>query len=195
MSDIFDKILKDSHLKLIRVENETVLLLNENSVYPENCVEIKKDKTYYAVSEIHRNSTKLVKEIKNKDEAKVWAIVIAKKMFDSLNKEEVVDLIEELVEEGNEEHIPKLLNEIGFTNYCIGREDSNKISLIHLEENMDIKYNGKFIVEQVKIKRAYIVLYNYCNKLKNISDFCHEINTVIKIDNINYQELIEVYMF
>ena len=55
--------------------------------------------------------------------------------------------------------------------YSIGHEEHLKVSLIKEEDKVNVKFEGEYLVQNVSINRGYIVLYNYCEKLKCISLF------------------------
>ena len=70
--------------------------------------------------------------------------------------------------------------------YSIGHEEHLKVSLIKEEDKVSVKFEGEYLVQNVSINRGYIVLYNYCEKLKCISLFYNEMQRKINC-NISFE--------
>ena len=77
--------------------------------------------------------------------------------------------------------------------YSIGIEDIKKISILNNNENIDVKFGGKYIVKNVSKISGYIVFYNYCEQLRNIKLFYEKIKANFKSD-IEFHKIAKVYI-
>lgn len=192
---LIDKLIENSNIKMIKEKDGKTLLMKKTAIYPENYVEIENKMNVFYINVIQRDECKLVSKTENEINAKIKAIVMAKKLFDSISDEDTIGTLEELIDNGNKDCISEFFETLGFANYCIGNENTEKISMIQDEGKYNIKYRERYIVKNVKEKRAYIVLYNYSNKLKHITDFCKELRDTQFKEDLNFEELIDIYMF
>ena len=196
MTDSIRKLFESDQIRVSIDNDGKMIFVSNGATCLEDYVEISKKGKIFTVSEIHRNDVKIVKETEEEDTAEIWAIIVAKKMFDELIDNGIIDTIETMVDDGKKSTIPDLLEKIGLSNYCVWKEERGKISLVPCGDRINIMYHGQLIAEQVREKRAYIILYNYCNKLKAVSVFCSKVDSIMNMHiHINYDELIDFYIF
>ena len=195
MINIVQVLLQDEKYHLQAFDKKIIIYKANLNVYPEDYIEIEKateiDK--FIVSEVHRDEKQFKIETE-KEEACICAVVIYKKLYDSIVDRVKGRCIRNYVNSGEEE---KALDCIRgwFDNsvYSIDIEDSQRISLIQSGDKVDVNFGGEYLVENVPKDRGYVVLYNYCEKLRNITLFCNEIQKRVSC-TVNREKIIKMYI-
>lgn len=182
------------HLK--KQDKKIILFLGEENIFPEDYIKIEKsdlgDKV--TVCEVHRNDVQ-VKIVSDSEEAPVFAAVFFKRMHDDIIDREKGRQIRNYVRLGEyAKALQYSLAEFEGSIYSIGNENNLKISLIQSEDDMiDIKYGGEYLAEKVSLSRGYVVLYNYCAKLKYISMYCDKLQRRLKC-KLNQEKIKRCYI-
>lgn len=186
----FDKTLADEGYAILRKPNEYCIYKNIDN-YQEDFIKVQKENSINYIYEIHRNSSKLIKKEQSDDKAYVYAIILCKRLYDNLDRK-YVRKIKEHIEQGDENEVIKIIKDkFDVSIYSIGFEENSKVSLIKKENNVDIKFAGKYILSNVSMIRGYIAFYNYCEKIKSIKNFVDELNGKFNCDKL---ELLRLYL-
>lgn len=190
-------LLKDEEYNLKELDKRIILFKENSGFSPEDFIEIKKNDSTgkFIVSEVHRDVRQTKLETERKEKAAICAVVFYKKLFDDIVDRMVARRIRNYINSGeNEKALSCSIERFDDSLYSIGYEEILKISLIQSEDKVDIKYGGKYLAESATISRGYVVLYNYCEKLRHISSFCNQIQSRLKC-SIDRKKIIEWYIF
>jgi hypothetical protein len=187
--------LKDSKYNVVESHKKLVLFQGEMSnYYPEDYIEIEYSLDKYLVYEVHRDKKLIKAQTERKDEANIYAIVLYKRLYDDIVDRVATRTIRNYLDLGGEKKvIDYITSKFDDSLYSIGSEDSTKISLIKLENKLDVKFNGEYLAEAATLSRGYVVLYNYCEKLKYISIFCDEVQRKVNYE-LNLKKIMELYI-
>lgn len=188
-------LLQDEKYHLQEFDKKIILFKGNLNVYPEDYIEIEKataiDK--FIVSEVHRDEKQFKIETE-KEEASIYAVVMYKKLYDDIVDRMKARSIRNYVNSGEEEKALSCIK--GWFNdslYSIDTEDSLRISLIQSGDKVNVKFGGEYLAENASKARGYVVLYNYCEKLRNITLFCDEIHKKMNC-NVNREKIIKMYI-
>lgn len=163
-------------VKYDRRETDSTIVLYDG--YPEDYILIEKapGADRFMVFEVHRNDKRFRAE-GEQEEAAVFAAVLYKRWCDEIDRVKAKTL-RDYVNSGEEEKALALIREwFDERCYTIGTEDPARISFLPSGDLADVKFGGEFIVQGASLARAYVVLYNYCEKLRNITTFCDELQS------------------
>lgn len=152
-----------------------------------------KGKTYY-IYEVHRADRILKKEEQQEDKAVIWAAILYKRMNDDPSDRVTARKIRTAIREGDEASAEEMFREFDSSIYSIGEEKEGALCLIRNKENANVIYNGKTIVEEASLSRAYVVLYNYCRSLREIQEFYRVHRRTMEEAGITQQDAAELYM-
>lgn len=181
----------------IRIEEDGKLVSDEN---PGSQREIEdyivlslKGKTYY-IYEVHRADRILRKEEQQEDKAVIWAAILYKRMNDDPSDRVTARKIRTVIRAGDEASAEEMFREFDSSIYSIGEEKEGALCLIRNKKNANVIYNGKTIVEEASLSRAYVVLYNYCRSLREIQEFYRVHRRIMEEAGITQQDAAELYM-
>ncbi len=188
-------LLQNEKYHLQEFDKKIILFKGNLNAYPEDYIEIEKATVInkFIVSEVHRDEKKIKIETE-KEEAAIYAVVIYKKIYDDIVDRIKARNIRNYVNSGEEEKALSCIK--GWFNdsiYSIYTENSLRISLIQSGDKVNIKFFGEYLAENATKARGYVVLYNYCEKLRNITLFCDEIQKWMNC-NVNREKIIKMYI-
>lgn len=189
------ELLQGENYHLQESDKKIIIFKKNVNVYPENYIEIEKASAInkYMVYEVHRDEKQFKIEAEE-EEASICAVVIYKKLYDRTIERMKARKVRNHVDTGDEEMALDCIKEwFNDSIYSIGKEDNLKISLIKSGDKTDVKFGGEYLVKGVSKARGYVVLYNYCEKLQNITLFCDEIQN-LKNYPINREKFIKMYI-
>lgn len=189
------RILNKTEYKMKEVNDKVVVYYGDKHLYPEDYIEIELYENYYIVCEIHRDIKKIGVKTDKKTDAIVFAIVLCKRLYESdTGDKKVVRNVRQLVDEGNMNAAKELLKDnLVQDKYSIVLEE-DKICLIQQGDKVNVRFHGKNLVENAKLSRGYVALYNYARNLMEIS----LIYDMVKINfDFSYgrNELEDIYIF
>ena len=141
---------------------------------------------------LHRDEKKLVIEA-DIETAIIYAAVLYKKAYDPMDESKRKYICNYAEKNKFDEVICSIRLWFSDDIYSIGIEDIKKISILNNNENIDVKFGGKYIVKNVSKISGYIVFYNYCEQLRNIKLFYEKIKANFKND-IEFHEIAKVYI-
>ncbi|WOO36594.1 hypothetical protein R2R35_22835 [Anaerocolumna sp. AGMB13020] len=194
MNDI-NELLIDNGISIHHKNNQDYFCSIYNIIPQDDYVLLELENESYSLYEIHRGQKIYKIKDNDKEKAIILGIVLYKKMNDSVTDREKVRIIKNLVSKGDEKLAITYFGEFDDNIYSIGTEERMKISLIKGLNGTSVVYDKKYIVEDVTLCRAYVVLYNYCKNLKEILSFYHTNKDFINGKNIDVQEMIKLYIF
>jgi hypothetical protein len=194
LNDI-NELLKDNGIRIQHKNNQDYFCSIYNNILQEDYILLEFENESYSIYEIHRGEKLYKIKDTDKEKAIILGIVLYKKLNDSVVDREKVREIKNLVSKGDEKSAIAYFGEFDDNTYSIGIEERMKISLIKGHSGTSVVYDKKYIVEDVTLCRAYVVLYNYCNNLKEILSFYHTNKVLINSKNITVQEMIKLYIF
>ena len=194
MNDI-NELLIDNGISIHHKNNQDYFCSIYNIIPQDDYVLLEFENESYSLYEIHRGQKIYKIKDNDKEKAIILGIVLYKKMNDSVTDREKVRIIKNLVSKGDEKLAITYFGEFDDNIYSIGTEERMKISLIKGLNGTSVVYDKKYIVEDVTLCRAYVVLYNYCKNLKEILSFYHTNKDFINGKNIDVQEMIKLYIF
>lgn len=188
-------LLQDEKYHLQEFDKKIILFKGNSNVYPEDYIQVEKTTTIdkFIVSEVHRDEKQFKIETE-KEEASIYAVVMYKKLYDDIADRMKARSIRNYVNSGEEEKALSCIK--GWFNdsvYSIGTEDCLRISLIQSGDKVNVKFGGEYLAENASKARGYVVLYNYCEKLRNINLFCDEIQKKMNCD-VNREKIIKMYI-
>lgn len=186
-------ILDDSKCKIEKDSDGSILLYR--GVYPEDCISLiyEPQNNKYIIYEIHRDRKKVIAEVKEA-EAAIYTVIAYKSKYDNPINNINVIRIRDYMEAGEEKKAWAIIEECFEESlYSIGHEEHLKVSLIKEEDKVSVKFEGEYLVQNVSINRGYIVLYNYCEKLKCIYLFYNEMQRKINC-NISFEKISKFYI-
>ncbi len=186
-------LLQDEKCQL-REFNKKIILFK--GVYPEDYIEIEKatgnDK--FIIFEVHRDEKQLKIETENEVEASIYAVVMYKKLYDNIVDRMKARIIQNYVNSGEaEKALGCIMEWFNDSVYFIDTEDRLRISLIQSGDKVDVKFGGEYIVKNASKARGYVVLFNYCEKLRHITLFCDKIQNIMNC-TINREKIIKMYI-
>lgn len=174
--------------KLVSAENQGNLREMEDYI-----MLLEKGKTYY-IYEVHRADRKLKKEEQDKDKAVIWAVILYKRMNDNPLDRVTARRLRSMIESGDEALADELFCEFDRDIYAIEEEKEGALCLLENNGKASVIYNGRAIVEEASLSRAYVVLYNYCRILREILEFYRAHTQVMEEAGITEQDAAELYM-
>lgn len=194
MIEILKNILKKTNCAVLGNGAE-IKIFDKRLVYPEEYIQIRKENVLYIVAEIHRDEKKIILSTDNVNKACTIAAVISRRLFgEDINRNEA-HFIRKYAEERNEEAIVDFMTDKGLKDYfAIDREVINRISLIKNENMADVKYAGEYIAKGVSLSRSYVILNNYCEKLRAIYSF-YENELKMYINDITFSDIAKLYIW
>lgn len=175
MINIFPLLLQDEKYDLLKHKSKIILYKNSLGGYPEDYIEIDSVNGKFIVSEVHRDMKQVKIETDEEKEANIYAVILYKRLYDDIVDKMRVRSIRKYLDIGEERKAIECITD-DFDNalFSIDSEDVLKISLIHSNNGIDVKFGGEYLAENATLSRGYVVLYNYCNKLRYISSFYDE---------------------
>lgn len=180
MINILHKLLQNDKYIIKNLSEKIILYVNSEHNYPEDYIEIKKADNKYIIAEVHRDIYQIKYNTDDYTNAIVVAVILCKRLFDDIADRIMAETIRDYLKSGNEEKAKNyIIDRFGGQIFSIDSEDDKKISMIKSGDKADIKFAGTYLVEDASLSRAYVALYNYCNKLVYISDFYNDIKEEI----------------
>lgn len=175
MINIFPLLLQDEKYDLLKNKSKIILYKNSLGGYPEDYIEIDSVNGKFIVSEVHRDMKQVKIETDEEKEANIYAVILYKRLYDDIVDKMRVRSIRKYLDIGEERKaIECITDDFDNSLFSIDSEDVLKISLIHSNNGIDVKFGGEYLAENATLSRGYVVLYNYCNKLRYISSFYDE---------------------
>jgi len=188
------ELVQDNKNVTIKSDMETIIYQNSSN-YPEDYIKIKQEHNQYIVLEVHRNSQSEKAKTDDEDKAILCAIILYKKMYDDIEDHEATTQIREYLKCKDEDSVIKLIScKIDHTFYAIDNEEFSRISLIKNDDKAEVKFYGKYLVENASLIRGYIVLFDFCKKLSIISLFYKKIPENYK-HVLSIDETRQLYVF
>lgn len=196
MIKIISTLLQNEKFNIAEQGDTTILYETGLVNYPEDCVQIEHRPAAgkFVVSEVHRDIKQEKIETEKEDEAGIYAVVLYKRLYDEIvDRTKAID-IRNCLDAGDERKaLDSIINRFDTSLFSIDIEDKLKISLIHTENNVDVKFGGEYIAKNATLSRGYVVLYNYCEKLKHICSFYDEVCKKIN-STINRETILKMYI-
>ena len=196
MINTIQVLLQNEEYILKKNDRKIVLFKGKLNIYPEDCIEIEGVilTGKFIVSEVHRDVKQISIETEKKEEAAIYAVIIYKRLYDDISDRMKARNIRKYLNLGKEDKaLTCIINCFDDDIYSIGYEDRLKISLIRLENEIDIKFCGEYLVKGATLSRGYVALYNYCEKLQYISLYYAEMQK--KVDfSIERERIIGLYI-
>ncbi len=192
MINILHKVLQNKKYIIKDLKERIILYVNSEHNYPEDYIEIKKEENTYMIIEVHRDIHQIKYNTDDYKDAIVVAVILCKRLFDDIADRSMAETIRGYLKSGNEEKAKKyIINMFGEQIFSIGSEDDKKISMMKFGDKANVKFAGTYLVEDASLSRAYVALYNYCNKLAYISDYYNDIKEQIefKLSKYSIQKL------
>lgn len=185
--------LNEFHLK--KRNDKTKLIYSGKIADLEDCVEIEQCDSEFNVWEVHRSDRLLRKQVDDKNKAVLYAAILYKKLFDDVFDKGTVRRIRQLVDEGNEAAAYALFEGVNSELFVFGNEEKDKMSLVKENGMAHVIYNGRYIVRDAALSRAFVTLYNYCQKLQTIMKFYNKNKRIFIENEINICQAIEYYIY
>ena len=161
----------------------------------ENYIYIRKNvKMLYDVCERHRNKDIVKVQDLSMEAAIIISVVLYKRMYDNILDYNATRELRKLLDENNIDKVITYFKQFSSDIYVIDGVEVNKLSLINNTYGYDILFNGKTIVENASLSRAYIVLYNYCKAISEIRKFYFENKDYYIKNKIDITDMIELYI-
>ena len=196
MIDMIEKLLKGSNCRVIKTDERTEIF-PRSEPYPEDCIAIEEETLagLFTVFEVHRQEKQIKATTTKEDEAYLYAAVSYKRLFEiDVDRKKAREIHNLILLEKTEEALSFVASDFQHSIYSIGCEEQSKISLIETADKVNVKYNGKYILESASRTQGYVTFYNYCKKLQHIITFCDEIQKSFKLV-INRENVIMLYIF
>lgn len=196
MINIIQELLKNEDYNLKDINGRLILFQDKLNCFPEDYIEIEKNELTgeFSVYEVHRVEKQNRLETKREDEAAICAVIFVKKMYDDIVNRVRIRRIRSYINSGeNRKALNCSIEGFDDSIYSIGCEDSMKISLIQVEDKVNIKFGGKYLAKNVSIGRGYVILYNYCEELQYISSFYNKIENKLKC-SVDREKIIKWYI-
>lgn len=193
------KFLNYDCYKIYQSEKEIeVYPIEKEIVNPALSVQIKWN-TEYEISVKSRNDKRIITKSKQKNFSIAAMIILCKKYFEHpKNDVDTINKLKNLIEQSNLEDANKLLEEkLDKKFYSITEnieKDFSKICMAIKGDKVDIVFHKKYILRDISVSRAYIVLYNYAKLLENFDKWFYILNKELPI-NDKYDALAELYIF
>lgn len=181
--------MQDEKYNLVKYENKVVLSKKNLTGYPENYIEVENVLDKFIVSEVHRDTKQVKIETGEEEEANIYAIIFYKRLYDDVGDKLKLRNIRRYLDDGEEKKVLDCIaSDFDSSLFSIDNEDDFKISLLHSGNGVDVKFGGEYLAENATLSRGYVVLYNYCEKLRYISSYYDQMCE--KLDYILNRELI-----
>lgn len=193
---MIEKLLKGSDCKVIKTD-ERIEIFPRSEPYPEDCIAIEEETLagLFTVYEVHRDEKQIKATTMKEDEAYLYAAISYKRFVEvDIDRTKTQEIRRLISLEKPKEALSFVVSDFHPLIYSIGCEEQSKISLIETADKMNVKYNGKYILENASLKQGYVAFYNYCKKMQHIVAFCDEIQKSFKLD-INRENAIMLYIF
>ena len=197
MIDLIVSLLNDNQLCIRENDQKIELFRGLNICYPEDYVELEREQLTdkFIVAEVHRDKREIKASTRIEEEAIIYAVVLYKRLFENIVDRSKAKIIMDYVDRGEDkEALACAIDSFDDSLYTIGYEEESKISLMQKMDTIDVKFDGHYIVQRVTPKRGYIVFFNYCTKLKYISEFCDDIKKRLRCE-ANRDNIIKLYIF
>ncbi|GKX28614.1 hypothetical protein SH1V18_10940 [Vallitalea longa] len=190
------EILNKPEYDIRKVNDRIMICYGNSNFYPEDYIEIKIYENDYEVCEIHKDITRTGVRTNKKDDVIVLTIVLCKRLYESDGGDiKIARTIRKLVnEEKIKEGIVLLKENLTEDNYSLTSEEKDKVCLIINENKCNVKFHGKNLVENAKLSRGFVALYNYSRSLMEIT----AIYNLLSLNfNFSYEkkELEDIYIF
>ncbi|WP_017472971.1 hypothetical protein [Amphibacillus jilinensis] len=201
MIEKFQKILDSNKYSIIEKDNSIKIHpVDNNLVIPDQHVNIQEYDSKYFIFLVSRNEKKQVAEInvKDIDFSIAIAIVICKSNFEQPCQDlAFIRKIRELIKNNEIDNVEKLFKqEINNDFFSIENHKENNINLYRNGDRASVYYNKDYIVKEVKLSRAYVVLYNYVKLLEEFEPIYKELTNYLRVNkNNDYFELRKYYVF
>lgn len=193
MISLLHYILSDASY-VINESNGKIIIYKNNSHYPEDYVEITKCIRKNVIYEGHRKDKILFMSTEDDNMACVYAAILCKRLFDIDVDRKNSRMIKEQIDNGKEKLIVEFIKEKFKEDYVsFGNEMYYRISFLKEEKGINVKYAGEYLAKNVSLSRGYVVLYNYCEKMKVASDFFNKKVKALFVD-IDMEQLMKLYL-
>lgn len=175
MINIIQLLLQNEKFEVLKDGDRIILSRSNLCGYPEVYIEIEKIHDKFAVSEVHRDTKQIRIETEEENEANIYAVILYKRLYDEIIDKVRARSIRRYLDAGEEKKaLDCIAGDFDDALFSIDSEDKQKISLIHSSGGIDVKFGGEYLAENATLSRGYVVLYNYCEKLRYISSFYDE---------------------
>jgi hypothetical protein len=192
--EIQNEWLPEDKYHISNMGADKVVITSKNEWMPENYIEVEQHGDTYSVQEIHRDESSTLFETVDKCEASLAASVACIRLFCPSARDERVDILKEYVDSNDKNRVKCFLeNNLARDTYQVNEEEWDRVSLLEHDKRADVKYRGRFLVQDAKESRAYAVMYRYARKLEYIRGW-YEKNAMGKYKNINRETLEQLYM-
>lgn len=160
------------------LENDgKVMIFSAGVVYPEDYIEVVKEKGKYLVNQVNRASVKSIIWTEEEKTALLSACVLAIRLFDPLERDQSVDTLKAIAKSGEIEKARAFLEKIFPPSiYVIGKEESEKVSLVIHDTCADVMFQSEYLAQDASLPRSFAVMYNYCKKMLFIQKWFQENN-------------------
>lgn len=149
----------------------------------------------YIVYEGCRDNKYVVLETKNSEEAALYAVILFHRLWVYEGDYTTAGSVGEYVNNGQVEKALDLIKkDIDDSYISMHYEEPSKISFLQHGEEVDIKYDGRYIVEERSLSHGYAILYNYARELQYITTHFDEIKEKINIP-VNREDIYRLYIF
>ena len=162
--------------------------------YPEDYIGV--DITdRYIVYEGHRDNKYVVLETKDPEEAALYTVILFHRLWVYEGDYTTAGSVGEYVDNGQVEKALDLIKrDIDDSYISMHYEEPSKISFLQRGAEVDIKYDGRYIVERRSLSHGYAILYNYARELQYITTYFDEIKDEISI-SVNREDICRLYIF
>lgn len=187
--------MQEEEYNLKELDGKIELFKGNTNIYPEEYIEVEKEPTgEFTISEIHRNVKQIKVKTEKDEEAGVYAVIIFKKLFDTISDKNKIRFIRNYVDIGEEEKaLACCIDHFDNLIYSIDYEDSLKISLMRSKNVASVKFAGEYLVHNAKLSRGYAVFYNYCEKLQYIYLFYNKIQQKLSF-SVSCEKILSLYI-
>lgn len=146
----------------------------------EDKIRITNKYNSFLIYEIHRNEHKLITSVMNSSEAVVCAAILVEICLGLWNtnhgwKWVIKHICTYTTPSDNSKAVKIIAAHLNKMFFSIGREDPSKISLIFHDDVADLKFYGKYIVNNVSPTDGFVSLYKYGCALKAITNYYNQI--------------------
>lgn len=193
-----DRIEKLVGAKLnINIDKDVIVLYRINDNYPEDSIELIKNDSDYSIIESHRDKNYELYKTDNQCEAIIISALMYKKMCDELGDILTRNKIKEIAKSHNIEEMHSFLYTVLEKElFTIGELEYDKVSLKENGDKGTVYFHNMplSLVENAKIERCYLVLYNFAMKYKEYKKFYDCLSEEEK-QTVDFDKLAEMYVY
>lgn len=196
MINLIKKFLINEEYHFVEDERSVQVFYGKDSVYPEDYILLRKQEVNIEVLEVHRNEKKEIVISNDENFAIMTTVIICKRIFEAPNNEvSITREIRNEVTKGNTGSANQMLyKNLNANLFSINKEEFYKVSLVRKENESDIKFQGKYIIENANLSRGYVALYNYTKQLMEFEKIYNKLKAEFNPQN-EYKKLAGLYIF